>query len=177
MTCHVSHIGEPQRGVARVAASLLRRRLERVEVRAVDWMGRNAGRCARISLGGVFLWFGALKLFPGLSPAEGLAGDTIRALSGGLVEPWLSVPTLGAWEVLIGLGLLAGVALRAALLSLFAHMAGTITPVLLLPDRVFAYCPFGLTLEGQYIAKNAVLIGAAIAIGATIRGGRLPADR
>jgi uncharacterized membrane protein YkgB len=167
MTCQVSRIGET--GIGRTTGSRLRSRLERLEKRVVAWMARNAGLSARVSLGGVFLWFGALKLFPGLSPAEGLAGDTIRGLSGGLVEPWLSVPVLGAWESLLGLGLLTGVALRATLLSFFAHMAGTLTPILLLPDRVFAHCPFGLTLEGQYIAKNAVLIGAAIVVGATLR--------
>jgi hypothetical protein len=32
----------------------------------------------RIALGIVFVWFGALKLVPGLSPAENLAGRTIR---------------------------------------------------------------------------------------------------
>ena len=35
----------------------------------------------RIALGIVFLWFGALKFLPGLSPAEELAGRTIEALA------------------------------------------------------------------------------------------------
>jgi hypothetical protein len=38
---------------------------------------------------------------------------------------------------------------------------------------VFTTFPFGLTLEGQYIVKNMVLIAAALVIGATVRGGRL----
>jgi hypothetical protein len=45
--------------------------------------------------------------------------------------------------------------------------------VILLPHRVFATFPFVLTLEGQYIVKNMVLIAAALVIGATVRGGRL----
>ncbi len=36
--------------------------------------------------------------------------------------------------------------------------------------------PFAPTLEGQYIIKNVVLIGAAMIVGATVRGGRLVAE-
>jgi hypothetical protein len=32
------------------------------------------------------------------------------------------------------------------------------------------------TLEGQYIIKNVVLIGAGMVIGATVRGGRLTTE-
>jgi uncharacterized membrane protein YkgB len=40
----------------------------------------------RVALGIVFLWFGVLKLIPGLSPAEGLAGKTIETLTLGVVQ-------------------------------------------------------------------------------------------
>jgi hypothetical protein len=46
----------------------------------------------------------------------------------------------------------------------------------LLPERVFTTFPYGLTLEGQYIVKNLVLIAAALVIGATVRGARLRED-
>jgi uncharacterized membrane protein YkgB len=154
----------------------VRSRLDRLDALVIAWMARHAVACARVSLGVVFLWFGGLKLFPGLSPAEGLAGKTLLAMSGGLVEPWLSVPVLGAWEALMGLGLLTGVALRATLLSLLLHMAGTVTPAFLFPADVFARPPLGLTFEGQYIVKNVVLVGAAIVIGATVRGGSLRSE-
>jgi hypothetical protein len=42
--------------------------------------------------------------------------------------------------------------------------------------RVFLRFPFALTLEGQYIVKNFVLISGALAIGATVRGGGLVAE-
>jgi hypothetical protein len=48
-------------------------------------------------------------------------------------------------------------------------MVGTFLPVVLLPDVVFATFPYGLTLEGQYIAKNLVVIGAALVVGGTLR--------
>jgi hypothetical protein len=52
-------------------------------------------------------------------------------------------------------------------------MARTITPLLIFPKQIWTTFPFVLTLEGQYIMKNAVLISAEFVIGATVRGGRL----
>jgi uncharacterized membrane protein YkgB len=147
--------------------------MDSIDARITDWMARHAVKGSRVSLGLVFFWFGALKLFPGFSPAEDLVGRTILVMTGGLIEPWLSVPGLGIWESLIGLGLLTGRALRSTLLLLFAQMAGTFTPVVLFPGEVFARFPIGLTFEGQYIVKNVVLISAALVIGATVRGGAL----
>lgn len=63
--------------------------------------------------------------------------------------------------------------MRATLLLLFVQLLGTVTPVVLFPGDVFRRAPFVLTLEGQYIVKNLVLVSAAIVIGATVRGGHL----
>jgi hypothetical protein len=49
-------------------------------------------------------------------------------------------------------------------------MPGTLLPIVLLPEQVFTQAPFGLTMEGQYIVKNMVLIAAALVIGATVGG-------
>jgi uncharacterized membrane protein YphA (DoxX/SURF4 family) len=130
----------------------------------------------RISLGIVFFWFGVLKFFPNLSPAEELATRTIETLSFGLVKPSLSLPVLAAWECLIGLGLLSGKFLRATILILMVQMLGTVTPLFLFPNDTFTRFPFVPTLEGQYIIKNVVLVSAALVVGATVRGGRLIAD-
>jgi uncharacterized membrane protein YkgB len=154
-----------------------RQRLDQLDYRATAWMARHGVKFVRASLGIVFLWFGALKLFPGLSPAEAIAGRTILALTGGLVPPAVSMPVLGVWEALIGLGLLTGKALRLTLVLLFLQMTGTVTPIVLFPGEVFVQVPFVLTLLGQYIIKNIVLISAAIVVGATVRGGRLKAER
>ena len=62
----------------------------------------------RFAVGIVFLWFGALKLFPGASPAEDLAGRTIETLTLGLVPMSVALPILGIWEVAIGVGLIVG---------------------------------------------------------------------
>ncbi len=139
-------------------------------------MARHGPFLLRASLGIVYFWFGALKFFPNLSPAQGLAARTIGALTGGHVAPDLSVPILAAWECLIGVGLIAGQHLRLVLFLLFVQMLGTLTPIVLFPHDVFTRVPYAPTLEGQYIIKNVVLISAGIVVGATVRGGRLVAD-
>ncbi|CAN5813652.1 DoxX family protein [soil metagenome] len=139
-----------------------------VDTAITRWMARNGVSILRVALGVVFVWFGALKLVPGMSPAEDLVRATVPFLPG---EIFLRI--LGIWEVVIGLGFLTGRALRLTIFLLFLQMPGTLAPVVLLPARVFSVFPLGLTLEGQYIVKNMVLIAAALVIGATVRGGRL----
>ena len=48
-------------------------------------------------------------------------------------------------------------------------MLGAMSPIVLNPEAVFVAAPFVLTLEGQYIVKNLVLLAAAIVIGAKVR--------
>src|SRR5918996_6071942 len=127
----------------------------------------------RAALGIVFLWFGALKFFPGLSPAETLAGRTIETLTFGALPQGVAVLVLAVWECLIGLGLLTGLFMRATLALLFLQMLGTLTPLVLFPHETFVQFPYAPTLEGQYIIKNAVLIAGAVVLGATVRGGGL----
>jgi uncharacterized membrane protein YphA (DoxX/SURF4 family) len=146
---------------------------DRLDARITAFLARAAVPALRLSLGVVFLWFGALKFFPGLSPAEDLAARTIETLSGGAIQPTISLPVLATWESLIGLGLLSGLFMRATLLLLVVQMAGTITPLFLFPGETFTQFPIAPTLEGQYIIKNFVLIGAAMVVGATVRGGRI----
>lgn len=139
-------------------------------------MARHGLPLLRISVGIVFLWFGALKFFPGLSPAQDLALRTIDILTFGLVPARVAIIVLAAWECLIGVGLIFGIFLRATLLLLFVQMLGTMTPIVLFPGEVFTRVPYAPTLEGQYILKNLVLISAGLVIGATVRGGRMEAD-
>jgi uncharacterized membrane protein YkgB len=131
-------------------------------------MARHSIALLRVSIGLVFVWFGALKLFPGLSPAE----DLIRA-SMAFLPLDLFYPLLAVWEVVIGLGFISGRFMRLTLLLLALQMVGALSPIVLTPDRIFAQFPFVLTLEGQYIVKNLVLISGALVVGATVRGGRL----
>lgn len=138
-----------------------------------DWMARHGITLLRVSLGVVFLWFGVLKFFPGLSPAQSLAARTIHTLTFGMVPASVSVPVLALWECAIGIGLITKLFMRATLLLLFVQMMGTVTPIFLFPNEVFTVVPYAPTLEGQYIIKNIVLVSAGIVIGATVRGGRV----
>ncbi len=123
----------------------------------------------RISIGLVFFWFGCLKFFPGLSPAEDLAIQTIQSLSFGLLPNLVIINGLALVEVIIGLGLISGKFNRVVLTLLFVHMAGTFAPVFLFPDQIFTHIPYGLTLKGQYIIKNVVLVAAAIVLSSNSR--------
>jgi uncharacterized membrane protein YphA (DoxX/SURF4 family) len=151
----------------------MNRLYQSVDVRLTNWMARYGILLLRISLGVVFFWFGVLKFFPGLSPAQDLATRTISILTFGMMPPNVSIPVLATWECLIGLGLITGVFMRATLLLLWLQMLGTITPLVFFPNDAFTRIPYAPTLEGQYIIKNLVLISAGLVIGATVRGGGL----
>lgn len=148
----------------------------RVDAQITHWMGKYGLLLLRLSLGLVFFWFGILKFFPGMSPAQELAIRTITILTFGLVPENIIIYGLAAWEVLIGLGLLFGFAMRVTLLLLFLQMLGTITPLFLFPSETFQVFPISPSLEGQYIIKNLVLISAGIVLGSTVRGGKLVAE-
>jgi uncharacterized membrane protein YphA (DoxX/SURF4 family) len=120
----------------------------------------------RFSLGFIFLWFGVLKFFHGVSPAELIAGKTIEHLTLGLMKPQISLPLLALWECTIGLGLITGAWLRLTLILLYFQMAGTFLPLIFFPHETFCGSVFIPTLLGQYIIKNCVLISGAIVLGA-----------
>lgn len=147
-----------------------------VDRRVTAWMARNGIVITRIALGTIFLWFGFLKFFPDLSVADEIAAKTVSIISFGYITPELSVPILAAWESAIGLGLLFGKFLRLTLALLFLQMIGTFLPLVLLPADTWIRIPYAPSLEGHYILKNFVLLGAALLIGATVRGGQVIAD-
>ncbi|ADR34452.1 DoxX family protein [Sulfuricurvum kujiense DSM 16994] len=118
----------------------------------------------RIFLGVNFFWFGMLKFFPGVSPAETLAALTIQKLTLGLILPPLSVKLLAIWEVLIGIGFLSGRFIPFFVRIFMLHMVLTFTPLFLFPDICFTEPPFTLTIVGQYIIKNIVFIASGIAV-------------
>ena len=118
----------------------------------------------RYSLGLIYIWFGILKPF-GLSPAQELVENTVYWFD----NPKTFVPILGWWEVAIGLSMCIKPLIRVSILLLFIQMPGTFLPLILLPEVCFNNFPFGLTLEGQYIIKNLIIISAALVVGSTVR--------
>ena len=118
----------------------------------------------RYSLGLIYIWFGILKPF-GLSPAQELVENTVYWFD----NPKTFVPILGWWEVVIGLTMCIKPLIRVSIFLLFIQMPGTFLPLILLPEVCFNNFPFGLTLEGQYIIKNLIIISAALVVGSTVR--------
>ncbi|MFE6332012.1 DoxX family membrane protein [Streptomyces sp. NPDC057806] len=130
--------------------------------RAAEYYRAHSLTVLRISVGIVYCWFGALKLFPAASPAEEIAAAAMTELTGGLLPSRVSLPLLGTAEMLIGLALLTGLLLRIALALFFAHMAGAFTSLALLSGQMWHH---GVpTLEGQYVLKNLVLVAACLAV-------------
>ena len=118
----------------------------------------------RYSLGLIYIWFGILKPF-GLSPAQELVENTVYWFD----NPKTFVPILGWWEVVIGLTMCIKPLIRVSIFLLFIQMPGTFLPLILLPEVCFSNFPLGLTLEGQYIIKNLIIISAALVVGSTVR--------
>lgn len=147
--------------------------VKETETRMVEWKARNGLDILRICLGIVFIWFGVLKFFHGLSSAEIIAGKTILKLTFGHLKPNVSLPILACWECTIGLGLLTKRWLSFTLVLLYFQMAGTLLPLWFFPHETWTSNIFVPTLLGQYIIKNIVLVSSVIVIGATVQGGAL----
>ena len=146
---------------------------EKADVKITRWMAKHSLSLLRVSIGIIFFWFGVLKFFDGLSPAQDLAIKTIDIVTFGLLTPSIIILGLAIWETAIGIGLIFSLFMRETLLLLYLQMIGTFLPVLFFPSEVFNIFPYSLTLEGQYIIKNLVLLSAGIVLGATVRGGKI----
>ena len=123
----------------------------------------------RYSIGIIFIWFGILKPF-GVSPAQDLVANTVYWFDNKLAF----VKFLGWWEVAIGLTMCYKPMIRLSIFLLFVQMPGTFLPLILLPDICFTDFPFGLTLEGQYIVKNLIIISSGLVIGGKVRKSPTP---
>lgn len=135
----------------------------RLDHALIDLMAAHGIRLLRIALAVTFIWFGALKI-TGQSPVADLVASTVYWIPSAFF-----VPFLGVWEVIVGVGLLFGVALRAILLLFWLQMAGTFLILVMHPDIAFqAGNPLLLTTTGEFVIKNLVLISAGIVIGSTV---------
>lgn len=153
----------PAGEIAEVAWS----RFTALDRRVLAWLQRMALPALRISLGVVFIWFGALKVAD-VTPVADLVASVVY-----WVDPVWFVPALGAFEVLVGAGLIAGRGLRLVLLLFAAQMLGTFLVLVIRPEVAFqAGHPLLLTTEGEFVVKNLVLLSAGLALGARLRPAR-----
>ena len=135
-----------------------------LDIFVTEFMSKWGVTLLRYSLGIIYIWFGALKPL-GLSPAQELVENTVYWFE----NPKTFVPILGIWEVVIGITMIIKPLIRVSIILLFIQMPGTFLPLVLFPEVCFASFPFGLTLEGQYIVKNLIIISAALVVGSTVR--------
>jgi putative oxidoreductase len=158
-------------GVARV-----NERLRAIEAVCHRWLVAHSIAILRVSLGAVFLGFGVLKFFPGVSPAQNLVESTTHLLMLGLIPGGVALVIVATMECIIGLCLVTGRAMRGAVYLLGAQLIGILSPLVLLTSRLF-HGPHGApTLEGQYVLKDVIIVGAALVLAATIGGGRLTSE-
>jgi putative oxidoreductase len=128
----------------------------------------------RIAVGAIFLGFGVLKFFPGVSPAQNLTEATTHLLFFGLVPGDVAIVMIASLECVIGICLLANRGMRLAIWLLATEFVGILSPLVLLPGRLFDGPHGAPNLEGQYVLKDLILVAAGLVIAAgTFRGGRL----
>lgn len=148
-----------------------------VENRLHAALVRNGITALRVTVGVVFLGFGLLKFFPGVSPAEDLAMDTVDLLTFGLIPGRVGITAIAVLECFIGISLLANRWMRLAIWLLAVQLVGILAPLVLLTGRLFSGPHGAPTLEGQYVLKDIILVAAGMVIAAgTFRGGRLVRD-
>ncbi len=147
--------------------------LTAIEATCHRWLVAHSIAILRVCVGAVFLGFGLLKFFPGVSPAQNLVEATTHILTFGLVPGAIALVGVATLETIIGLCLLTGRGMRGAVYLLVVQLAGILSPIVLLPGRLFSGAGIAPTLEGQYVLKDIIIVGAALVLASTVLGGRL----
>ena len=146
-------------------------RLHAIEGIAHRWLVAHSIAILRVSIGAVLLAFGLLKFFPGVSPAQALVEKTTSMLTLGLVPGAIALVLVALLETVLGLWLISGRGLRGAVYLLVVQLGGILSPIVLLPGRLFSGAGIAPTLEGQYVLKDIIIVGAALVLAATVLGG------
>ncbi|MGH2941554.1 MAG: hypothetical protein ACRDLN_02095 [Solirubrobacteraceae bacterium] len=150
--------------------------LDQLEATAHRWLVTHSLMLLRLSLGTVFLGFGVLKFFPGVSPAQNLVETTTNILTFGLIPESVALIGIAALECAIGLCLISRRAMRAAIYLLAIQLVGILSPLVLLSSRMFSGPHHAPTLEGQYVLKDVILVAATLVLATTPRGAQLTAQ-
>lgn len=138
------------------------------------WLVRHSITALRISMGAVICGFGVLKYFPGVSPAQDLVLADTRVMTFGLLSSTVAMVLLATVECAIGLLLIAGLWLRLTGYLVAFWVLGILSPIVLLPGRIFAGPHHMPALEGQYVLKDVILLTAAMVIATTVCRSAIP---
>lgn len=143
-----------------VAASLSRARAAEASLKS--FLERWSIPALRVAIGLVFVAFGALKFIPGASPLEPLVQATWGVLTFGLVGGQVAMVLTALIETIAGLALISGKFTRSGLVLLAVAFVGILSPIVFFTGELVT--SDGPTLLGQYMAKNVVLIAAALVV-------------
>jgi uncharacterized membrane protein YkgB len=116
----------------------------------------------RLALFVVFFWFGFLKIF-GVSPAKDLVSHLHRVTISNLISAEPFFIFLGILECVIGLIWLFPQLTKMAFFLFLCQMFTTFLPLIFLTSETWQE-NYGLTLAGQYIIKNVVLVASAYTV-------------
>src|SRR5688572_1233135 len=95
---------------------------------------KSRNRFIPFTIGLIFCWFGALKFFPGLSPAEELAKTTLHKIFFGTISDDITILMLGVIECSIGLMLIFYEDLKYTIWAALAHLLCTFIPLIIFPE-------------------------------------------
>ncbi|WP_159478649.1 DoxX family protein [Dyadobacter sp. 3J3] len=148
-------------------------RFEKLDKIINIWLVANSIIILRFSMGIIFIGFGVLKFFNGISPIEVLATRTTTSLTFGIFSGHNAMVFVATLECIIGLCFLSGRFLRVGVWLLALQMIGAMSPLLLYPSELFSGPFHAPTLEAQYIIKDIILIAAGMVIASTWTGARI----
>ena len=145
-------------------------RLGALEAALKALLERWSGPALRVALGAVFVAFGVVKFFPGVSPVESLVEATWGVLTFGIVGGQLALVLTAIIETVAGLALISGVFARFGLVMVAVAFVGIFSPLVFFPGELFTAA--GPTLLGQYVLKNVVLVAATLVVASRVLRGR-----
>jgi putative oxidoreductase len=151
-------------------------RFDQLDTAINRWLVAHSIALLRIGMGLVFLGFGVLKFFPGISPIEDLATRTTHILTLGALSGHPAMNFVAGLECIIGLCFLTGRFLRVGVWLMAAQMIGAMSPLILFPGELFPGPLHAPTLAAQYIIKDIILVAAGMVIASTWTGARIVAQ-
>ncbi|GAB4025405.1 hypothetical protein [Spirosoma koreense] len=150
-------------------------RFDQLDTKLNAWLVANSIALLRLGMGIVFLGFGVLKFFPGISPIEDLATRTTTVLTFGMLVKHHAIDFVAGLECIIGICFLTGRFLRVGVWLMAAQMIGAMSPLLIFPGELFPAPLHAPTLAAQYIIKDIILVAAGMVIASTWTGARIVA--
>ena len=130
------------------------RALQKLDAAIHRFLVAHSIQLLRVTVGLVFLVFGMLKFFPGVSPVEELTIKTTDALSFDVLPGHIAIVLIASLECIIGLLLISGRFLRIAIYLLAGQLIGILAPLALFTDRLFDGPHNAPTLEGQSSSRT-----------------------